>query len=446
MRPIYSRFHKKLELLVQPDASTRFLLAVSGGLDSMVMWDLFQQRGVNYGIAHCNFQLRGEESDADQAFVQEQARILEVPFFNVGFDTLAFAKKQGLGIQEAARVLRYEWLEKIRKENGYSHLVTAHHADDNLETVLYNFTKGAGLKGLLGIPEKNDNLIRPLLSFPRATLELYYQSRRLSHREDSSNAEDYYNRNKIRHHIIPILSKVNPGLHNTFERTRDILADTYLLFQEQVSYWKHQVWTDGEDQISIDLQAIIDHPALATLLYEWLKEYHFHPEQLRQFTISITNQHVGAMIESYSHQLLLDRATLLLKARTSEQTQVIRIAENDLHILLPKGELIIVLKDGQPSSFAKDPNQAYFDSEALSFPLQLRHWKAGDRFAPLGMGGKHKKVQDLFSDRKLSRFDKEEVWILEDASGLICWVVGLQMDERFKIKDSTTQFYHFHHK
>lgn len=446
MRPIYNRFRKKLAVLVSSNATSRYLLAVSGGLDSMVLWDLFEQSGLDYGIAHCNFQLRGKDADGDEAFVKKQAAQLDRPCFTIRLDTRAFAQKQKCSIQEAARTLRYEWLEERRTEQNYDYVVTAHQADDNLETVLYQLTKGTGLKGLLGIPAINQNIIRPLLTFPRETLQIYYNSRQLSHREDSSNAEDYYSRNKIRHHVIPILESINPGLLQTFERTLNHLSDSYFLFQEQVSFWKKQVWTKEDAQIKVDLAPIENHPALATLLYEWFKDFQFHPDQFSQLISSISNQQVGIIIESQTHQLLLDRATLLVKKRTTEQQKEYIIIQHPSLVLLPEGQLQLSLKNGKPPHFSADANLAYLDAAKLKLPLKLRRWQAGDRFSPLGMPQQHKKVQDLFSDRKISRFEKEKIWILVDKTDQICWIVGLQMDDRFKIVDTTTQYYEINYK
>ncbi|HKK74255.1 MAG TPA: tRNA lysidine(34) synthetase TilS [Saprospiraceae bacterium] len=444
MRPVYRRFRQKLDLLTEEATQPSFLLAVSGGLDSMVLWDLLSQSNLVYGVAHCNFQLRGNDSDADEAFVSDQAAKQSIPFLSTRFDTLAFAKKEQLSTQEAARNLRYEWLEKQRQENGYSYIVTAHHLDDSIETFLYNFTKGTGLKGLLGIPEKNDKIIRPLLSFSRETLKIYYQSRQLRHREDASNASDQYQRNKLRHHVLPVLYEINPGLAERFLRNTSILQDTYYLFQEQVAAWKQKVWKEENNQVHIDLSRLSDHPALATLLFEWLQAFQFHPDQARQMVDSFRRNQSGARFLSASHELLVDRSSLLLKKRVKKVQEKYTINEGTQQVLLPNGRLTITHYDGQPGTFPKDHHRALFDAATLKFPLRLRHWEAGDTFSPLGMSGKHKKIQDLFSDRKINRFEKQNIWLLTDVQDRICWVVGLQMDERFKITPATKTYYHFH--
>lgn len=444
MRPVYRRFRQKLDLLTEEAAQPRFLLAVSGGLDSMVLWDLFAQSNLAYGLAHCNFQLRGSASDADEAFVRDQAAKQSIPFFSIRFDTLAYAKKEQLSTQEAARNLRYEWLEKQRQENNFSYIVTAHHLDDSIETFLYNFAQGTGLKGLLGIPEKNDQIIRPLLSFSRETLEIYYQSRQLRHREDASNASDQYQRNKLRHHVLPVLYEINPGLAERFLRNTSILQDTYYLFQEQVTAWKQKVWTEEKDQIHIDLSQLSDHPALATLLFEWLQAFQFHPDQARQMVDSFRRNQTGARFFSASHELLVDRLGLLLKERVTKVQELYTIPEGARQVFLPNGRLTIRHYHGQPGAFPEDNAQALFDAKKLTFPLRLRHWEAGDKFSPLGMGGRHKKIQDLFSDRKINRFEKQNIWLLTDVQDRICWIVGLQMDERFKITPATKTYYHFH--
>ena len=443
MRPVYHRFRERLDQLTEGASSPSFLLAVSGGLDSMVMWDLFRQGNLNYGIAHCNFQLRGEASDQDEFFVLDQASSLMVPFFTKRFPTEAFAKKEKVSIQEAARNLRYEWLEKIRQDNGYSYIVTAHHLDDSLETFVYNFTKGSGLKGLLGMPEKNKTIIRPLLSISREVLELYYQSRRLRHREDASNADDYYQRNKIRHQVLPVLYEINPGLAERFQRNTEILQETYHLFQEQVRYWKERVWEQKGEQIQLHLSPLRDHPALATLLYEWLQNCQFHPDQTQQMAKSFRRQQTGARFFSSSHELLIDRATLIVKKRKPEVKEHYHISREIQQIRLANdGIFTLRLHKGQPQNFPGNQWEAVLDAGKLQFPLHLRHWKAGDKFSPLGMDGKHKKIQDLFTDRKLSRFEKEQVWLLTDINDEICWVIGLQIDDRYKISSQTKAYFH----
>lgn len=441
MRPVYHRFRESLNQLSEDVSSPSYLLAVSGGLDSMVLWDLFERSGLPYGIAHCNFQLRGEASDQDESFVMSQAAELKVPFFSTQFDTRAYAQKNQISIQEAARNLRYAWLGTKRDAENYTFLVTAHHLDDSLETFLYNFTKGSGLKGLLGIPEKNGNIIRPLLSISREALELYYQSRGLQHREDASNAGDHYQRNKLRHHVLPVLYEINTGLADRFLRNTTILQETYHLFQEHVQYWKEKVWEQRGDQIHLHLSTLRDHPALATLLYEWLQSCQFHPDQTQQMADSFRRQQTGARFFSSSHELLINRATLIIKQRITQIKE---------HYSIPKGIQQVQLKDGlihfryhrgQPGTLPRSQWDAFLDAEKLEFPLQLRRWKAGDKFSPLGMDGKHKKIQDLFTDRKLSRFDKEQVWLLTDTSDQICWVVGLQVDDRFKITTTTKAYY-----
>lgn len=442
MDAVYRRFRQKLDQLTGHLPNPSFLLAISGGMDSMVLWDLFEQSASKFVVAHGNFQLRGPASDMDEAFVSKQAASRSVSFFSKHFNTLSYAKQHQLSIQEAARDLRYNWLEELRSELDFTFVVTAHHLDDSLETFLYNFTKGSGLKGLLGIPETNGKIIRPLLDFPRASLEIYYHSRQLSHREDASNASDKYQRNKLRLKVIPVLNEINPGLAERFLRTQEILKDTYYLFQEQVHTWKRKAWKEKGDQVEIDLRNLDDNPALATLLYEWLKDFQFHPDQTRQVVDSFHKNQPGARFFSPTHELLVDRATLFLKERKKGPEASYLIPRGSEQLQIPGGELEIRFKAGQPKGFPHDAYQAFMDADKLEFPLQLRHWKAGDKFAPLGMQGRHKKIQDLFSDQKLNRFEKERVWLLTDAKDQICWVIGLQLDEGYKIKSTTKTYYH----
>lgn len=414
-------------------AAPKFLLAVSGGLDSMVLVDLFSRSPWSFGIAHCNFQLRGEASNEDALFVGAKAVELDVDFYVTGFETKSFAARQKLSIQEAARQLRYDWLEEIRAENNYDYLITAHHLDDSLETFLFNFAKGSGLKGLLGIPAKNGPILRPLLGFSRSELEIYYSRRKLLHREDASNANDDYDRNKIRHQVIPVLQNINPALLTSVAANLGHLKDSYLLFQAQVEQLRQQMLEKSGDQIRIHTQLLMEHPARRTLLYEWLKPQAFHPNQIPQILDCILRQKTGARFYAPEHRLLVDRDQLLIEPILRIENLVFYLEERDRTIALPEGDLIIQ-KIRVPKAFQNNPSIVYLAMNRLIFPLKIRRWQAGDQFCPFGMQGQHKKVQDLLSDLKVNRFEKEHIWVLENGNQEICWVVGLRTDERYKVR------------
>lgn len=422
-----------LKVLPANIESPRFLLAVSGGLDSMVLTDLFRRSNWSFGIAHCNFQLRGEASDGDALFVQKTATTLGVDFHVTTFETKSFAARHKLSIQEAARQLRYDWLEETRTNNHYDYLITAHHLDDSLETFLFNFTKGSGLKGLLGIPAKNGPILRPLLGFSRAELEIYYSRRKLRHREDASNASDDYDRNKIRHQVIPVLQHINPALLTSVATNLGHLNDSYRLFQAQVEQLREQMLVKNGDQILIQTQLLMEHPARRTLLYEWLKPQAFHPNQIPQILDCIVRQKTGALFYAPQHRLLVDRNQLLIEPIPQIENLAFQIEEKDQTIALPEGDLI-VQKVRVPKVFQNNPSIAYLAMDGLVFPLKIRRWQAGDQFCPFGMQGQHKKVQDLLSDLKINRFEKDRIWIVENGNKEICWVVGLRADERYKVR------------
>ncbi|GAB5551188.1 MAG: tRNA lysidine(34) synthetase TilS [Saprospiraceae bacterium] len=415
--------------------SPKFLLAVSGGLDSMVLTDLFSRCDWSFGIAHCNFQLRGEASNEDAIFVQKKAQALRVNFHVTNFKTKTYAALNKLSTQEAARKLRYEWLEEIRSKNNYDYLITAHHLDDSLETFLFNFAKGSGLKGLLGIPAKNGPILRPLLGFSRAELEIYYSRKKLNHREDASNSSDDYDRNKIRHQVIPVLKDINPALLTSVAANLEHLKDSYLLFQHQVKQLEQQILVKNDDQILIQSSLLMAHPARRTLLYEWLKPQAFHPNQIPQILDCIVREKTGAIFYASKHRLLVNRDQLLVEPIPLNENLVFQLETYPQTITLPEGDLIIE-KIKVPPIFQNNPYIAYLAIAPLAFPLIIRRWQAGDQFCPLGMQGQHKKVQDLLSDLKINRFEKDRIWIVENGNKEICWVMGMRLDDRYKVYPS----------
>ena len=415
----------------------KVLIAVSGGVDSVVLCHLFKASEFDFGIAHCNFQLRGEASDEDAVFVKKLAEELAVPFFEIKFETEAFAAKNKLSIQVAARDLRYDWLEKIRLENGFHYLATAHHQDDSLETVLYNFTKGCGIRGLHGISQKTNYLIRPLLFTHKKAVILFSQKNKIAYREDASNATDKYARNAIRHHVIPLLEKINPALQKTANENIQRLKETEEIFNYAIALLKKEVCEERERQVFIHLEKLKNAPAPPTLLFEMLRPFGFNNDQTSQMLESIDHQS-GAIFESSSHQVLLDRDFFIVKKTTQTIDCQVFINKNNAQVKFPEGQLFLEIKNKRPEFFPKEKHIAFFDLEKITFPLTLRKWKAGDVFHPLGMNGQKKKVKDLLTGLKLNRFEKNKTWVLE-SGGEICWVVGHRMDERFKIREETGQ-------
>ncbi len=408
------------------------LLAVSGGLDSVVLVHIFHAQGRSFAIGHVNFQLRGEESDGDEDFVHDLAAGYGVPFFSKKINTIAEAEGSGQSIQMMARQLRYAWLEKVRAKQGYEAIATAHHLNDSVETALLNFTRGTGLAGLLGIPARNGYIIRPLIDKTRADLEAYARERNLAWREDRTNASVDYDRNWVRHRVIPALLELNPNLPRTAERNFQRLRDTHDNYQHLLQAFQDD---DGKGGKFFNKTKIGALPAPVGALRELLRPYGFTDEQVRQMA-DTTTQIGGKWQSADGHILTNDRQFWLLKRPTSALPTV-RLAPDDLFVRLPDGSRLMSLAVDPAPPYPDGCATIMVDAERLVYPLTLRPWRAGDAFQPFGMGGKSQKVKNFFTHQKLPRPDKDRVWVLENGDGALIWVVGFRSDERFKITDAT---------
>ncbi|MEL7119746.1 MAG: tRNA lysidine(34) synthetase TilS [Bacteroidota bacterium] len=436
---LYTSFIDFIETKNWFQDNQRVLLAVSGGLDSMVMAYLFAQTNYDVGIAHCNFKLRGEDADGDQDFVRARASQNNIPFYTIDFETSTIAQERSQSIQLVARGLRYEWLEKIRVEHHFDWIATAHHLNDAIETTLYNLTKGTGIKGIQGIPVTNGRIIRPLSFASREQLEDFQQEKGIEFRLDASNLEDKYARNKIRHHVLPTLKTINPSLEQTFQRNLENFAGTAELYFWAVQKILDTSIEDLKDQRHIHHHKLARFPSPKTVLFEYLKNFGFNYDQVENIWTQ-RNSQPGAIFESFSHTLLIDRATFILKKRIeNNQIHELEIGkfEKEAVLSLSEGKLQMALSTNLPTAFTRNHLLAFFDYKKITFPLRLRRWKAGDVFCPLGMKGNSKKVQDFFTDSKLNLFEKKQTWILEDASGKIVWIVGQRADERFKLDEQS---------
>ena len=404
----------------------KLLLAVSGGLDSMVLVHLFQQLNYEIVVLHCNFQLRGLESFEDQQFIQEYSNTNAIPFVFTQFDTEAFAADFKVSIQVAARELRYSWFyEQLAIQKG-DFILTAHHADDNLETFLINLSRGTGLEGLIGIPAQNEKVIRPLLSFSRQQIEEYASVNKLKWREDSSNASDKYLRNKIRHHLVPLLKELNPNFISSFEKTQSFLSEAQELVDDAAIMVYQQVAREEGEDIYFDLVRLLQLPNYSSYLYQWLKEFGFTAwDDIYEL---VTSQSGKQVLAPY-FRLIKDRDCLILSPLPSQENQ----QEFEIESLESKVKFPLNLDFSTVSKIGVASNSTIFvDQDKLVFPLTLRHWNEGDVFQPFGMEGKSKKVSKLFKDEKLSLIDKEKIWLL-CSNNQVVWVVGIRQDERFKI-------------
>jgi tRNA(Ile)-lysidine synthase len=408
----------------------KLFLAVSGGLDSMVLVHLFQQLDFEIAILHCNFQLRGLESFGDQNFIQNYAQENNIPIFITQFDTTAFSKDYKLSTQVAARELRYSWFYEQLEANNFDYLLTAHHADDTIETFLINLTRGTGLEGLTGIPKQNDKVIRPLLCFTRQEIEDYAKANKIEWREDSSNVSDKYLRNKIRHHLIPILKELNPNFMDSFQNTQNYLQDAQMLVEDASIMVYQQVAKQEEEAIFFDLNQLKKLPNYKSYLYQWLNEFGF---TAWDDIYDLVDSQSGKQVFSAEFRLLKDRDFLILSPLhiiDEEAEYNIDSSQNQINIPLN-------LSFSKVTDISIGLNTTIFvDEDTLQFPLVLRHWKEGDSFQPFGMNGKSKKVSKLFKDEKLSLIDKENVWLLCSGTEIV-WIIGMRQDDRFRITNTT---------
>nr|WP_315220449.1 tRNA lysidine(34) synthetase TilS [uncultured Flavobacterium sp.] len=410
----------------------KLFLAVSGGLDSMVLLHLFQQLPYEIAVLHCNFQLRGLESFGDQNFIQTYCDDHNISVFITQFDTESFAKDYKLSTQVAARELRYSWFYELLETKNFDYVLTAHHADDNLETFIINLSRGTGLEGLVGIPEQNDRIVRPLLPFSRAEILSYAQDNNVEWREDSSNASNKYLRNKIRHDLVPILKEINPNFLAAFEKTQSYLQQSQEMVEDATIMVYQQVAKEVGDVIHFDLNQLKKLPNYQSYLYQWLNEFGF---VAWNDIYDLVDGQSGKQVLSAEFRLLKNRNSLILSpiSEMSEKEEF-QISEGDAQVNFP-----LKLWFGQVDDITLESNTVIFvDEEKISYPLVLRRWKEGDFFHPLGMHGKSKKISKFFKDEKLSLIEKENTWLL-CSNEQIVWVVGMRQDERFKIENSTNR-------
>jgi tRNA(Ile)-lysidine synthase len=410
--------------------NSKLLLATSGGIDSMVLVHLFNELKHSIALAHCNFQLRGLESFGDQNFVQEYANANEIPFFLTQFDTEAFANDYKLSTQIAARELRYNWFYELLETENYDYILTAHHADDNIETFLINLSRGTGLEGLVGIPAQNDKIIRPLLPFTREEIVAYANENSIQWREDSSNASDKYLRNKIRHHLVPLLKELNPQFMESFQKTQSYLNESQELVEDAAIMMYQQVAKEEGETIVFDLNQLLKLPNYKSYLYQWLHEFGF---TAWDDVYGLVESQSGKQVFSADYRLLKDREVLILSSMVQEEdNEVYFIGKNTPAVNIP---LNLTFCEAAVISDASN-SIIFVDEDKLVYPLVLKKWEEGNSFQPFGMNGKSKKLSKLFKDEKLSLLEKENCWVLWSADQIV-WVVGIRQDERFRIDNST---------
>lgn len=426
-----TQFQKHIRVEFPELLENKFLLTCSGGLDSTVLTYLCHESNMDFALAHCNFGLRGGESNEDEQFVRELANDLEKPVFVTHFDTLGYVNQNKVSVQMAARELRYTWFRKIQQENDISILVTAHHADDDLETFLINLSRGTGIDGLSGIPSKTDSICRPLLQFSRQQLLDYAENKGIKWREDKSNRDTKYLRNKIRLEIIPTFKELHPTFLENFKKTQSYLSGTSKIADHQINVTKERLFIVENDIAKISIKELKRLDPLPTYLYGIFNDFGFTDWTNVNDLLEAMS---GKYILSETHKLLRDRDFLLLQ----------ELKDGDLSKSFPVLEEQALIKEPLDMKFLNVENRQnnsdtiiYVAKNALEYPLVIRKWNKGDYFYPLGFHGK-KKLSKFFKDEKVDVFSKQEQWLL-CSDNKIVWVIGRRADERFKVKEDTKE-------
>jgi tRNA(Ile)-lysidine synthase len=413
----------------------KLLIAASGGIDSTVCIHLLRNLNFKISLAHCNFNLRKKDSGLDELFVKEEAQSLDFPYYVKSFDTVTYANDNKISVQLAARELRYEWFDELISQNDFDHLITAHHLDDSLETFLINFTRGTGLDGLTGIPAINDNIIRPLLPFTREEIEAYAKKNNLTWREDSSNLQTKYLRNKLRHDLIPILKDLNQNFMNTFARTLDNLRGSEQIIKDRIESIADEIEESQGDIHQFNISKIKKLSNPKAYLFEILKGYGF--KDWKEI-VSLLDAQSGKQIFSKTHRLVKNRDLLLLIAvESKEESSTSIINENDKEFISKDLCLKFDKSNFQPSKNGSKTSITV-DKNMLKFPLVVRKWEKGDYFYPAGMKGK-KKLSKYFKDEKMSILEKEKIWLLCTEENKIIWIIGKRLDDRFKVTKETIE-------
>lgn len=408
----------------------KLFIAVSGGIDSIVLVDLLYKLNYEIAVLHCNFSLRDAESDVDEAFVKSFCKERNIEVIVQKFDTKQFASDYKLSIQVAARKLRYDWFYEQLEKRSFDFILTAHHLNDSLETFLINFSRGTGLDGLTGIPTQNDKIIRPLLPFSREEIEVYAKENKIQWREDSSNSSDKYLRNKLRHDVIPILKEVQPNLLSSFENTVKHLQQAQSLVNDASRIIYKEVVTEDDNSIKINLSKLIQLTNYQAYLFQWLKEFGF---VAWNDIYDLVSAQSGKKVLSPDFILLKDRDFFILSPKIdTEINQEFLIEKEGSKVNIPLKFTFCNVSDISVT----DSNSIFVDENKLQFPLTLRKWQEGDYFYPFGMTGK-KKLSKYFKDDKFSLIDKSTTWIL-CSDNQIVWVISKRMDDRFKVNNNTT--------
>jgi tRNA(Ile)-lysidine synthase len=415
----------------------KVIVGVSGGADSVALLDILHSLKYECVVAHCNFHLRGKESDRDAFFVEELCEKYKLKYERIDFDTETYAEIHSISIEMAARELRYGWFEQLRIIHLADKIAVAHHRDDSVETILFNLIRGTGIRGLTGISPQNGYVVRPLLCLSRQDILDYLSDRKLSYVDDSTNNEDLYTRNKIRLNIIPLMETINPSAKEAVIRTSEHLAQAETIYKYYIEQVKSDIFKDD----AIDIRKLVQYMEPEAVLYEILAPYNFNSATVGQIFGSMAGR-PGKIFYSETHKLVKDREYYILKKNNNLSPESFTVREEDAFVPYPLKLNMETIKPDASFELEKDKNILYADKDKLKFPLTIRRWRQGDRFVPFGMQGK-KKVSDYFTDRKYSLFDKEEAWLLCSDDDIV-WIIGERSDDRFKVNGATTAVIRMH--
>ncbi|MBE6342470.1 MAG: tRNA lysidine(34) synthetase TilS [Lentimicrobiaceae bacterium] len=450
----FKNFVEKNNLIEKGD---KILLALSGGIDSMVLAKLLilysqrtsstvnSQSQCHLSFAHCNFHLRGDDSNRDEKFVTEFAEENKIPIYIQHFDTESYAKENSLSIEMAARELRYSWFEELKDINNFTKVALAHHGDDQIETFLINMLRGSGIKGLKGMKPQNDFYIRPLLFSNRSQIEAFAKENNIQWVEDYTNNETIYLRNKIRHQIIPLFDEIKENARNSMNFSIDCLSSENDLYRSLIEEKLSMIENVNRDYRFVDNIHFLKNKEGKQLLFEWVRKYGFNFTQSESMYEAMMNGKSGVVFYNDNGQQTTDNSLIasvqkdrieIFKNRFDDDEFQIQIDSQILRFSDSQILRFSVFKKNEDFKLIKDSSVAQFDMDKIAFPLKIRHWKKGDRFRPLGMKGS-KLLSDFFNDLGFSTYQKQKVWIMEDANGLILWVVGYRISDKVKISDST---------
>jgi tRNA(Ile)-lysidine synthase len=425
--------------LFQPE--DKVLIGVSGGIDSVALVHLFAHSGFQFGIAHCNFSLRGDDSDKDEAFVKGLAEKHQVPFYSTRFNTQAFAREKKISIQMAARKLRFDWFEEVRQREGYKYVALAHHNDDEVETFFINMVRGTGIAGLTGIKPKKENLLRPLLFASRKEVEGFMEENNFAFREDKSNLSKKYLRNKLRLDLLPEFEKLNPSFKETIKAEIRRLKDVNVIFQEAVKEKRKQLFYHSADHeyTSIYIAEVKKLKPLELWMFELLSTFGFNIETIRE-VINALDAAPGKQFFSDSHRLIKDREMLIIsEKKNNKPVEEVEVTVNTLQIAHPIPLTFSYFNVPANYEVPSSPYIACLDAQKMEAPIKIRSWEHGDRFIPLGMNG-FKKVSDFLIDLKMPLSEKEKVFVMTSGDD-IAWIIGYRIDNRFKFTKETSHVF-----